>query len=319
MIKKILERYEHSNVYLLVVGLLAALFFSATFLINRSISLEGGHWYWSASLRYVYTILFLGFGLFAFRGKVYFLRVWREFFAHLGFWTLAGSIGFGSFYAFLCFAADFSPAWVVATTWQITIIASLFVLSFFGQKLPKSIWVLSFVIFIGISCVNLSHFDISDYKPLLLGFIPVLIAALSYPLGNQLVWQAKKRRTNLGDESVNLLNNAFVKVLLLTLGSYPVWIALGLFVDIGVPSAGQFVSVAFVALLSGVIATSLFLYARNKANTPSKLMLVDATQSGEVVFALLGEIIFLGAVLPNLMGLFGIVITIISLIVIVKK
>jgi hypothetical protein len=118
---------------------------------------------------------------------------------------------------------------------------------------------------------------------------------------------------------VSLLNNAFVKVLLLTLGSYPVWIALALFVAVGVPSAGQFVSVASVALLSGVIATSLFLYARNKANTPSKLMLVDATQSGEVVFALLGEIIFLGAVLPNLMGLFGIVITIISLIVIVKK
>jgi drug/metabolite transporter (DMT)-like permease len=319
MIKNIIKRYEHSSSYLLVIGLLAALFFSATFLINRSISLEGGHWYWSGSLRYFYTLLFLGVGLVFFRGLSYAYLVAKEFFAHFAFWTLAGSIGFGSFYAFLCFAADFSPAWVVATTWQITIIASLFVLFLFGQKLPKSIWFFTFVIFIGISCVNLSHFDISNYQALLLGFLPVLVAAISYPLGNQLVWQAKKIRLLFGDESAKLLNNAFVKVFLLTLGSYPVWIGLAIFVDVGIPSTGQFMSVALVSLLSGVIATSLFLYARNKANTPSKLMLVDATQSGEVVFALLGEILFLGAVLPNLMGLFGIVITIISLVAIVKR
>jgi drug/metabolite transporter (DMT)-like permease len=319
MIKNIVKKYEHSNAFLLVIGLLAAFFFSVTFLINRSISLEGGHWYWSASLRYVYTIVFLGVGLLFFRGVNYLVYVLQEFKNHLGFWTLSGSIGFGSFYGFLCFSADFSPAWVVATTWQMTIIASLFVLWAFGQKLPKSIWVYTTVIFVGISCVNLSHFDISDYKPLLLGFFPVLIAAFSYPLGNQMVWMTKKKRYDRGDESVLILNNAFVKVFLLTLGSYPVWIVLFFLFDVSTPSSGQLMSVASVALLSGVIATTLFLYARNKANTPSKLMLVDATQSGEVAFALLGEVMFLGASLPSLMGVVGIIITIIGLIAIVKR
>jgi len=319
VIKNIIKKYEESNAFLLFVGLLAALFFSATFLINRSISLEGGHWYWSASLRFAYTILFLGFGLVLFRGIDYLVAVLHEFVTHLKFWTIAGSIGFGSFYGFLCFAADFSPAWVVATTWQTTIIASLFVLWVFGQKLPKSIWGFTFIIFFGITLVNLSHFDITNIKPLLLGFIPVLIASVSYPLGNQLVWESKKKRKSNEDTSVYLLDNAFVKVFLLTLGSYPVWLILFFLYDVKMPSQGQLISVAMVALLSGVIATTLFLYARNKANTPSKLMLVDASQSGEVFFALLAEVLLLGAVLPNLMGFVGLVMTTVGLVLIVKK
>jgi hypothetical protein len=39
-------------VRLLGAGLLAALFFSSTFILNRAMSLEGGHWVWSAALRY---------------------------------------------------------------------------------------------------------------------------------------------------------------------------------------------------------------------------------------------------------------------------
>jgi hypothetical protein len=36
---------------LLAIGVLAALFFSSTFLLNRAMSLAGGHWVWSAGLR----------------------------------------------------------------------------------------------------------------------------------------------------------------------------------------------------------------------------------------------------------------------------
>jgi len=38
---------------LLGFGLLAAALFSVTFVLNRSMSLSGGHWAWSAALRYV--------------------------------------------------------------------------------------------------------------------------------------------------------------------------------------------------------------------------------------------------------------------------
>ena len=53
---------------------------------------------------------------------------------YYSFWTVAGSVGFGGFYALICFSADHSPGWVIATTWQSTIIASLFVLMGFGRR-----------------------------------------------------------------------------------------------------------------------------------------------------------------------------------------
>ena len=31
---------------LMLLGLAAGMFFSATFILNRAMSLEGGHWYW---------------------------------------------------------------------------------------------------------------------------------------------------------------------------------------------------------------------------------------------------------------------------------
>ena len=315
--KNKLESYTNNTSFLLIVGLLSALFFSATFLINRAISLDGGHWYFSASLRFLYTLLFLGLGFVAFKGFGYFKEVIKEYFENFRFWTISGTIGFGFFYSLICYAADFSPGWVVATTWQMTILASLFVLAFFGQKLSKKIWFFTFFIFVGITLVNMSHFDMDNLEPLFLGFFPVLIAAFSYPIGNQLVWEEKKKRKE-NAEDISVIGNAFVKVFLLTLGSFPLWIVLYFLTDATVPSSGQYFSVAMIALLSGVIATSLFLYARSHANTPSKLVAVDASQSGEVFFALLGEMIFLNAAFPNGIGIVGIVVTIVGLIALTK-
>lgn len=317
--KSLLQKYENNSSYLLIIGLLAALFFSATFLINRAISLDGGHWYWSATLRFFYTLLFLSLGFIFFKGLNYFIEILKEYFSHFVFWTISGSIGFGFFYSLICFAADFSPGWVVATTWQLTILASLFVLHFFGQKLSKKTWFFTFVIFLGITLVNLSHFDTSNIDALFLGFVPVLIAAISYPLGNQLVWEEKKKRKEKNDKNLYILKNAFVKVFLLTLGSFPLWIILYFFTDADIPSKGQYINVALIAFLSGVIATSLFLYARSLANTPSKLVAVDASQSGEVFFALLGEIVFLNAAFPNEIGIIGVLVTVSGLILLVKQ
>lgn len=316
-IKNIIKKYENNSSFLLTIGLISALFFSATFLINRAISLDGGHWYFSASLRFLYTLAFLALGLVLFKGFSYFKLVLKEYFENFKFWSIAGTIGFGFFYALICFVADFSPGWVVATTWQMTILASLFVLSFFGQKLSKKIWFFTVVIFLGITLVNISHFDFDNLEALFLGFFPVLLAAFCYPIGNQLVWEEKKKRKEkLIDNTI--INNAFVKVFLLTLGSFPLWIILYFLTDATIPSKGQLISVAFIAILSGVIATSLFLYARSHANTPSKLVAVDASQSGEVFFALAGEIIFLNAVFPNEIGLIGIAITVLGLVALTK-
>lgn len=83
--------------------------------------------------------------------------------------------------------------------------------------------------------------------------------------------------------------------------------------DVSVPSDGQLINVAVVAILSGVFATPIFLYARNKADTPGKLAAVDASQSGEVIFALGGEVLFLGATYPNMVGVAGLFLIIIGL------
>lgn len=303
---------------LMLLGLAAGMFFSTTFIFNRAMSLEGGHWYWSAALRYVYMVFFLGTGISAVKGVAYFRRTLREFRHHWTFWTLSGSIGFGGFYALLCFAADHSPGWVVATTWQMTIIASLFVLTLFGKTFPKRIWLYSSVVFIGVALVNLSQVKAEDAMTLLLGASPVLVAAFLYPLGNQLVWEAKYGRTGLPGVDVTLLDNAFAKVFLLSLGSVPFWILLFPFTDATVPTHGQFVNVALVALFSGVIATSLFLSARNRAGNASKLAAVDATQSSEVIFALAGEWLFLQISPPNLVGTLGMLITFAGLVAFVS-
>jgi drug/metabolite transporter (DMT)-like permease len=302
----------------MLLGLVAGMFFSATFIFNRAISLEGGHWYWSAALRYAYMLLFLGVGISVCKGGAYLRRVLSEFQRHWVFWVASGSIGFGGFYALICFAADHSPGWVVATTWQMTIIATLFVLRLFGKTFSKKIWLYSAIVFIGIFLVNISQVESENIMTLLLGASPVLIAAFLYPLGNQLVWEAKHGRKGLPRVDVKLLDNAFAKVFLLSLGSVPFWILLFPFTDATIPSHGQFVNVALVALFSGVIATSLFLSARNSADNASKLAAVDATQSSEVVFALAGEVLFLQASLPNMLGLFGMLVACAGLIAFVR-
>ena len=297
--------------FLLLLGLISALFFSATFLINKVIANDGGHWFYSGSLRYMYTLLFLALLLIAFKGVMYFKLVLLEFMEHYRFWTISGTIGFGIFYSMICFAAEYAPAWILVTTWQLTIFASIFVLVLFGKRLSKVTLFSSFLVVLGITIVNLSHFDLNSDSTLLLASLPVLIAAFAFPFGNQLVWEEKKKR------EIPVLDNAFSKVFLMTLGSSPLWIFLFIVVDAGTPSASQWLNVAIIALLSGVIATSIFLYARSQADTASKIMIVDATISGEVIFTLLCEVLFLNAVFPNLTGVVGIVLTLVALFVMV--
>src|SRR5579875_3968867 len=91
----------------------------------------------------------------------------------------------------------------------------------------------------------------------------------------------------------------------MTLGSLPVFALVLVAVRPSAPSAAQFVSTALVALLAGCCATTLFLRARNASSDPYRIAAVDATQAGEVGFALLGEVALLGAALPDAAGWAG--------------
>jgi len=299
---------------IILYGLLAALFFSSTFIVNKYIANEGGHWFWSATLRYIYMLIILAFGFYIFKGQKYLKTLIAEFFNHCLFWSIAGSIGFGMFYAIICYVADSSPAWVVATTWQFTIISSLFILHFFGKKISKLTWTFVLIMFIGISLINFAYIKTDDITNQIFNICLILIASFAYPIGNQLVWEVQKGRKVLPKIRKDILKNTFSKVFLLSLGSLPFWVVLSLFFEVGVPSYNQFICMLLIAVFSGITATSLFLYARSKANTPSKIALVDATQSGEVLFTLFVEIIFLSAMIPTTIGFFGIFLVVMGLV-----
>ena len=299
---------------LVAIGVLSGLFFSTTFVLNRLMSLDGGHWVWTASLRYLFMLMLL-FCWFLSSGNLRLLRdLLRLYCRHWLFWTVTGTIGFGFFYALISYSASFSPGWVIATTWQTTIVATPIVLLGFNKKVPGSALFFSLLIFAGVVLVNASQAESTSLGDVLMGGVPVLVAAFCYPLGNQLVWEVQNSGHSLLPRIESpALNRPFAKVLLLTLGSVPFWLILVLVCQPPPPAGSQVVQTAMVALFSGIIATSLFLYARQLARDPYELSAVDATQASEVIFALVGEIFFLHASLPSMSGLAGIGITILGL------
>ena len=300
---------------LIFLGSLAALFFSSTFVINRALSLQGGHWVWTASLRFGFMLLMLIVILLVTKGKQALVDVKELFFKHWLFWVISGSIGFGIFYSLITFSSQYAAGWIVATTWQTTILATPIVIALFGRKVPRNGLIFTGIIFIGIVLVNIEHAALTSLREVLLSALPVLGAAFAYPIGNQLVWESRMgHHPRLPHIQHPILENAFARVLLMTLGSLPFWVGLLFFVAPPPPTSDQLFSTALVALLSGVIATTLFLYARHLAHKPYEVSAVDSTQSLEVIFSLLGEIIFLGGVFPGWVGMTGILLTVLGLV-----
>lgn len=297
--------------HIISLGIFAAAFFSSTFILNRAMSLQGGHWLWSACLRYLFMLLFLLGGLLLTGRGNKVGQIFSLFIHHWRFWILAGTCGFGFFYALICFSASYAPGWVVATSWQTTILATPLVLLLFGKKTPPRALLFIGLIFGGILLVNLDFAQTVSAVQFFAGALPVLGAAFAYPLGNQLVWEAQKGRhpwiPAIQDPA---LNNPFSRIILLSLGSVPFWLLLLVLVQPPPPTTSQWVQTALVALFSGIIATGLFLHARQLAENSYELSAIDATQSTEVLFSLFGELLFLDGIMPGKLGLVGVVMVI---------
>lgn len=299
----------------IIYGALAAFFFSTTFVFNRAMSLEDGHWVWLGVLRYFYMLVILIVWL-SYKYKPLILKdIITEFKNHFSFWLIAGTIGFGFFYAPLCYSASFAPGWVVAVTFMFTILANVVVLRGFGKIVPLSGVTFLIVIFIGIILVNLEQIQLTGIYIVLSGSLPVLISAFAFPFGNQLVGEALHgHKKYLPELKAEILKIAPVRVLLMTMGSLPFWIILIFLTEAPAPTSGQWIQTFIVALFSGVVATSIFLYARHRATSGAEIAVIDATQSLEIVFALFGEVIFLGGLWPGLSGIVGILLTVAGLI-----
>lgn len=300
----------------IILGLLAAFFFSVTFILNRAMELSGGNWMWSASLRYIFMVPFLVIIVLVRKNLKPLLLIMKEQWVQ---WVLWSSVGFGLFYAPLCFAAAFAPGWLTASTWQITIIsgsllAPLFYITVTTPTGPKRIKCripyralsMSFIILVGIIMMQLEYASSISLKDAFFGFIPILIASFAYPLGNRKMMEVCAGRLD-----------SYQRVLGMTLASLPFWFVLslcGLFTT-GMPSSEQITQSFIIAISSGILATILFFQATDLVRgNMQKLAVIEATQSFEVVFAVLGEILLLSADLPSVISWIGLFLIVFGLI-----
>lgn len=290
-----------------LLGICSALFFAFTFVLNRSMELGGGNWLWSASLRFFFMLPFL-FIIVGYKKELKNLFCMMK--ENPKEWLIWSFVGFGLFYAPLCFASAYSPGWLIAGSWQMTIIAGtllapLFILNQNGpiQKragIPLRELGFSLIILVGVFIMQADAMSGLPMKDFLLGFLPILIAAFAYPLGNRKMMELTNGRLT-----------AFQRVLGMTIASLPLWIILAgaALVTDGMPSGMQTLQSLVVALASGIIATVLFFKATDLVrHDMKKLAAVEATQSMELIFALAGEILFLSAAFPSAISLAGIVI-----------
>ncbi|MDO5651382.1 MAG: multidrug resistance efflux transporter family protein [Moraxella sp.] len=329
---------------LIFFGLIAGFFFSSTFVLNEVMAMAGGQWFWSASGRYVFMWLILSIVILLKNGVGVFCGLIKLYQQHLPFWSVAGGVGFGGFYAFLCFGADHAPAWVIAATFQFTVVASLIVMKCFGETISPKAIIASLVVFFGVLLANVGEGlhggNTHGLGTLLLfGALPALVAGFCFPIGNQLVWYATHPKAmshaansnpNSNANSNSTPTSAFIthiphitsplmasplhKVWLLTTGSLPAWLVLGVVLHPAPPSVSQVVNTFLVALFAGVIATSIFIYARTKAANSGQLAGIDATQASEVIFAMIGGMLLLGTPMPSTLSLVGIGLVVLGLV-----
>lgn len=271
-------------------------------------AVSGGSWQWTASLRFLWMLPIL-FVIVSIRGNL--APLFQAIKSNLLQWLLWSTIGFGLFYATLTFGASFGPSWLVASTFEFTIIAGMFIgplLEKRGQRkgISKASLLFSIIIFLGIVLMQISEARATSVKSMLLGTIPVLIGAIAYPLGNRKMMQIAGNKLD-----------AFQRTLGMTLCSMPFWIVLSGFgyMDSGFPTESQLLQTLLVAIFSGVIATLLFFTATDIVRSdPKALAAIEATQAMEVIFTLFGEIILLHAALPNSYSCAGIGLVVIGMI-----
>lgn len=295
----------------ILLGILASLFFAVTFILNRSMEISGGSWIWSSSLRYFFMLPFLFIIVYYRKGL---FETYKEIKSAPAAWFLWSFVGFVLFYAPLTFAAAYGPGWLISGMWQFTIVAGVLLAPLFlikmenriiKQKIPVVSLFISLLILVGIILIQIPNTDTVNLRMIFLGILPVLIAAFAYPLGNRKMMELLNGRLD-----------TFQRVLGMTVASMPAWILMGIYAifTVGLPSSGQVFQSFIVAVSSGVIATILFFMATDRVrNHQGKLAAVEATQSTEIIFVIIGEMFLLHVPLPAPIALIGLGIIILGM------
>jgi Putative multidrug resistance efflux transporter len=296
----------------LALSVISSMFFAVTFILNRSMELAGGSWMWSSSLRFLFMLPFL-FLIVGLRKNVN--QVWIEIRKRPFEWLTWSFVGFVLFYGPITYAAAYGPGWLVAGTWQFTIVAGILLAPLFYTSGPvkrrhsiqKRALAISSIILVGVLFIQQENASGLSFTEMAVGILPVILAAFAYPLGNRKMMEVCSGKLD-----------TFQRVLGMTIASTPFWLILGCyaFFKVGAPSTSQVTQSFIVAICSGVIATSLFFIATNQSrHHPGKLAAVEATQSTQILFVIMGEAAILSVPFPSGSALFGILLIITGMII----
>lgn len=292
---------RHRALWAVLIALAAALFFTCTYVLNRAAANDGGHWAWTAALRYLLTLPMLLLVMPLLGGV---RPVWRAIRAHPGPWLLWSGIGFVLFYVCLSYAASSGPSWLIAATFQLTVIAGMLCAPLLYRdaraKVPWPALLIGAVIVAGVLLLQFGHGGGTLDRAGWIALICVAVSAVAYPLGN--------RGLLLHLEQAGIELNATQRVFGMTLASQPLWWALAVYagVEAGAPPMGQISLAAGVALSAGVIATVLFFQATGMVrNDPTALAAAEAMQAAEILFATVIGALWLGEAWPQGRALVG--------------
>lgn len=297
----LLESSSSRNLGAIGLGLLSAFFFTMTYVLNRVSATEGGHWTWTACLRYLITLPML-LPLMPWLGGV--SPVLRAIKAHPWPWFRNSAIGFVGFYCLLSFAASSGPSWLIAGSFQFTVIAGMLCAPFIykdaRRQLSLAALLIALSIILGVLFMQIGHHQGTLDGSAWLALIAVLGSAVAYPLGNRLLL--------LHLEKTGETLNATQRVFGMTLVSQPCWIILAVIASLktGWPSGTQVWLASGVALSAGVIATILFFKATGMVKSnPIALGATEAMQSAELIIAMILGVAFLNESWPQGFALTG--------------
>jgi drug/metabolite transporter (DMT)-like permease len=283
------------------VALLAALFFTFTYVLNRAMANADGHWAWTASLRYLLTLPML-LPLMHWQGGMG--PAWRALRAHPVAWLAYSAVGFVVFYLLLAYAADSGPSWLVAGSFQFTVVAGLLCAPFLyrdsRRRIPRAALAVGVVILAGVLLLQFGTAHGALDRAGWIALACVLGSAVLYPLGNRLLLLHLERT----GEALNATQRVFG----MTLASQPSWLLVAAFAwqRAGAPSPGQLWLAGGVALSAGVIATILFFHATGMVrDNPAALGAAEAMQAAELLFATVLGVTFLHEPWPRGIALWG--------------
>lgn len=280
------------------IALLSALFFTFTYVLNRAVVSGGGHWQWAVILRYLFTLPLLA-AVLPFLGGLGHLPM--ELRHHPRAWLGWSSVGFVLFGVPLTWAASSGPSWLIAGSFQMTVLAGPLMAPFIYRD-ERARWhggalAIGALIVAGVMLLQFGNARGALDASAWLAVGAVVLAAFAYPLGNRkILLRLERTGTKLGPVQ---------RVFGMTLASWPLWLvfAAGTWATIGPPSPREALLAGGVALSSGVIATVLFFHATELVGRqPTALAAVEAMQAAELLFATVIGVTFLHESFPGLMA-----------------